>query len=101
MRSINPDANVVSDELGAYIIPEVGHNHQGNLARAIDLTELYPTDIADHALTKLKQSNIRTVIICGARYKCIWKSNPQRLVLTATYEQPHTHLVGKLWIGYV
>jgi ferredoxin--NADP+ reductase len=34
---------------------------------AIDPTELYPTDIADHALAKLKQSNIRTVIICGRR----------------------------------
>jgi ferredoxin--NADP+ reductase len=34
---------------------------------AIDPTELDPTDIADHALNKLKQSNIRTVIICGRR----------------------------------
>jgi ferredoxin--NADP+ reductase len=34
---------------------------------AIDPTELDPTDIADHALIKLKQSNIRTVIICGRR----------------------------------
>ena len=34
---------------------------------AIDPTELDSTDIADHALAKLKQSNIRTVIICGRR----------------------------------
>jgi len=34
---------------------------------AIDPTELDPTDVADHALTNLKQSNIRTVIICGRR----------------------------------
>jgi ferredoxin--NADP+ reductase len=34
---------------------------------AIDPVELDPTDIADHALVKLKQSNIRTVIICGRR----------------------------------
>ena len=34
---------------------------------AIDPTELDPTDIANHALNKLKQSNIRTVIICGRR----------------------------------
>jgi ferredoxin--NADP+ reductase len=34
---------------------------------AIDPSELDPTDIADHALVKLKQSNIRTVIICGRR----------------------------------
>ena len=34
---------------------------------AIDPTELDPTDIADHSLVKLKQSNIRTVIICGRR----------------------------------
>jgi ferredoxin--NADP+ reductase len=34
---------------------------------AIDPRELDPTDVADHALTKLKQSHIRTVIICGRR----------------------------------
>ncbi len=34
---------------------------------AIDPLELDPTDIAEHALTKLKQSNIRSVIICGRR----------------------------------
>jgi len=34
---------------------------------AIDPTELDPTDVAEHALVKLKKSNIRTVIICGRR----------------------------------
>jgi ferredoxin--NADP+ reductase len=34
---------------------------------AIDPTELDPTDVAEHALAKLKQSKIRTVIICGRR----------------------------------
>lgn len=34
---------------------------------AIDPSELDPTDVAEHALVKLKQSNIRTVIICGRR----------------------------------
>jgi ferredoxin--NADP+ reductase len=34
---------------------------------AIDPTELDPTDMAEHALVNLKQSNIRTVIICGRR----------------------------------
>ena len=34
---------------------------------AIDPIELDPTDVAEHALVKLKQSNIRTVIICGRR----------------------------------
>ena len=34
---------------------------------AIDPTELDPTDVAEHALLKLKESNIRTVIICGRR----------------------------------
>ena len=34
---------------------------------AIDPTELDPTDVAEHSLVKLKQSNIRTVIICGRR----------------------------------
>jgi ferredoxin/flavodoxin---NADP+ reductase len=34
---------------------------------ALDPTELDPTDTATHALVKLHQSNIRTVIICGRR----------------------------------
>ena len=34
---------------------------------SIDPTELDLTDIADHALLALKQSSIRTVIICGRR----------------------------------
>jgi ferredoxin--NADP+ reductase len=34
---------------------------------AIDPSELDQTDIAEHALTKLKQSNIRKVVICGRR----------------------------------
>ena len=34
---------------------------------AIDPTELDSTDVAEHALLKLKQSKIRTVIICGRR----------------------------------
>jgi len=34
---------------------------------AINPAELDQTDIADHALLKLKQGNIRTVIICGRR----------------------------------
>jgi ferredoxin--NADP+ reductase len=34
---------------------------------AIDPSELYPTDIAEHALVKFQQSKIRKVIICGRR----------------------------------
>jgi ferredoxin--NADP+ reductase len=34
---------------------------------AIDPSELDPTDTAEHALVKLKQSKIRKVIICGRR----------------------------------
>ena len=34
---------------------------------AIDPIELDSTDVAEHALVKLKQSNIRNVIICGRR----------------------------------
>ena len=34
---------------------------------AIDPSELDPTDVAEHALAKLKLSNIRRVIICGRR----------------------------------
>jgi ferredoxin--NADP+ reductase len=44
---------------------------------AIDPIELDPTDIADHALVKLKLSNIRTVIICGRR-------GPEHAAFTAT-----------------
>jgi len=44
---------------------------------AIDPIELEPTDIADHALVKLKLSNIRTVIICGRR-------GPEHAAFTAT-----------------
>jgi ferredoxin--NADP+ reductase len=43
---------------------------------AIDPTELDPTDMAVHALGKLKQSRIRTVIICGRR-------GPEHAVFTA------------------
>ena len=43
---------------------------------AINPTELDPTDIADHALTKLKESNIRKVIICGRR-------GPEHVAFTA------------------
>ena len=34
---------------------------------ALDPTELDPTDTATHALAKLHQSNIRTIVICGRR----------------------------------
>ncbi len=34
---------------------------------AIEPTELDPTDVAEHALVKLKDGNIRRVIICGRR----------------------------------
>ena len=34
---------------------------------AVDTKNLDPTDIAEHALARLKKSNIRTVIICGRR----------------------------------
>jgi len=34
---------------------------------AIDPNELDPTDVAEHALVELKESNIRTVVICGRR----------------------------------
>ena len=33
----------------------------------VEPTDLDPTDVAEHALAKLKQSNIRRVIICGRR----------------------------------
>ena len=44
---------------------------------AIDTRELAPTDVAEHALMKLKQSNIRKVIICGRR-------GPEHAAFTAT-----------------
>jgi ferredoxin--NADP+ reductase len=52
---------------------------------AIDPSELDSTDIADHALNKLKQSNVRTVIICGRR-------GPEHAAFTA----PELRVLAKL-----
>ena len=66
----HPDFVDVEVDLSSHTAIVIG---AGNVAMdvarilAIDPTELDPTDIAGHALTKLKQSNIRTVIICGRR----------------------------------
>jgi ferredoxin--NADP+ reductase len=62
---VNTEVNLSSDTA---VIIGAG-NVAMDVARilAIDPTELDPTDIADHALVKLKQSNIRTVIVCGRR----------------------------------
>ena len=66
----HPDYVDVEVDMSAQTAVVIG---AGNVAMdvarilAIDPTELDPTDVADHALVKLKQSNIRTVIICGRR----------------------------------
>jgi len=66
----HPDFIDVEVDLSSDIAVVIG---AGNVAMdvarilAIDPTELDPTDVANHALIKLKQSKIRTVIICGRR----------------------------------
>jgi ferredoxin--NADP+ reductase len=62
---VNTDVDLSSDTA---VVIGVG-NVAMDVARilAIDPAELDPTDVADYALMKLKQSKIRTVIICGRR----------------------------------
>jgi ferredoxin--NADP+ reductase len=66
----HPDFVDVEIDLSSHTAVVIG---AGNVAMdvarilAIDPTELDPTDVAEHALVELKQSNIRTVIICGRR----------------------------------
>jgi ferredoxin--NADP+ reductase len=66
----HPDFVDVDVELSSDTAVVIG---AGNVAMdvarilAIDPSELDPTDVAEHALAKLKQSNIRKVIICGRR----------------------------------
>jgi len=66
----HPDyANVEVDLSGDTAVIIGAGNVAMDVARmlAIDPTELGSTDMAEHALVKLKESNIRTVIICGRR----------------------------------
>ena len=66
----HPDFVDVEVDLASDIAVVIGAGNVAiDVARilAIDPSELYPTDVAGHALAKLKQSNIRTVIICGRR----------------------------------
>ena len=66
----HPDYTEVEVDLSGDTAVVIG---AGNVAMdvarmlALDPTELDPTDTAKHALAKLHQSNIRTVIICGRR----------------------------------
>jgi len=66
----HPDFTDVAVDLSCDTAVVIG---AGNVAMdvarllAIDPAELAPTDIAEHALVKLKESKIRKVIICGRR----------------------------------
>ena len=66
----HPDFVEIEGELSSNTAVVIG---AGNVAMdvarilAIDPSELDSTDVAEHALAKLKQSNIRKVIICGRR----------------------------------
>jgi ferredoxin--NADP+ reductase len=66
----HPDYVNIEVDLSSDVAVVIG---AGNVAMdvarilAIDPNELDPTDVAEHALIKLKQSNIRTVIVCGRR----------------------------------
>ena len=66
----NPDFAELEVDLSSDTAVVIGAGNVAlDVARilAIDPSELDPTDIADHALAKLKQSKIRTVIVCGRR----------------------------------
>jgi ferredoxin--NADP+ reductase len=66
----HPDFSDVEVDLSSDTAVVIGAGNVAmDIARilAIDPMELDPTDMADHALVKFKQSNIRTVIICGRR----------------------------------
>ena len=66
----HPDYVNIEVDLSSDVAVVIG---AGNVAMdvarilAIDPNELDPTDVAEHAIIKLKQSNIRTVIVCGRR----------------------------------
>ncbi len=66
----HPDFTNVDVDLNTDTVVVIG---AGNVAMdvarilAIDPSELDPTDTAEHALVKFKQSKIRKVIICGRR----------------------------------
>ena len=66
----HPDFVEIEGELSSDTAVVIGAGNVAmDIARilAIDPSELDPTDVAEYALAKLKQSNIRRVIICGRR----------------------------------
>ena len=66
----HPDFVEIEVELSSDTAVVIGAGNVAmDIARilAIDPSELDPTDVAEYALAKLKQSNIRRVIICGRR----------------------------------
>ena len=76
----HPDYNNIDVNLSSDTAVVIGAGNVAiDVARilAIDPTELDPTDIAEHALGKLKQSNVRNVIVCGRR-------GPEHAAFTAT-----------------
>ena len=71
MRELVVDGRVISDDGDAYVIAEVGHNHQGSLIKAIDLLRAARDSGAD--AVKLQKRHNRT------------------LYTRAMYDQPYDH----------
>jgi ferredoxin--NADP+ reductase len=83
-----PDFRTLNPDLSSDTAVVIGAGNVAlDVARilAIEPTELEATDIADHALIALKQSNIRTVIVCGRR-------GPEH----ATFTAPELRSLSKL-----
>ena len=71
MRELVVDGRRISDDGDAYVIAEVGHNHQGSLVKAIDF------------LQAAKQ--------CGVDAVKLQKRDNRTLFTRAMYEQPYDH----------
>src|SRR5947209_8764205 len=71
MRELTVDGRHISDDEPAYVIAEVGHNHQGSLIKAIEFLEL------------AKQ--------CGVDAVKLQKRHNGTLYTRAMYDQPYDH----------
>jgi sialic acid synthase len=71
MREFVVDGRRISDEGEAYVIAEVGHNHQGSIEKAVEL--------------------VRAAKECGADAVKLQKRDNRTLYTRAMYEQPYDH----------
>ena len=69
MRSLNLDGTLVSDDTPPFVIAEVGHNHQGNLDKALQL--------------------IRAAAASGATAVKLQKRDNKKLFTAEAYNEPY------------